>query len=398
MSGAPAAYLGADVFDGERLLEDHALVVEGGRIGAILPAAECPAQARRVTLEGGVLAPLFVDLQVNGGGGVMFNDDPSPATLRKIVRAHARLGTGALLPTLITDTPERTRAAIEAVAAAIDEGLAGIAGLHLEGPHLSVARKGAHDPALIRPMEPADLEMLLSAARRLPALMVTLAPESTTPAQVRALAAAGVVVSLGHSDADHDACLAHVRAGARCATHLFNAMSQLTNRAPGLVGAVLESGAVSAGIIADGIHVHPATLGTALRAKRGPGTLFLVTDAMAVAGTGLDRFSLNGREVRRRDGRLTLADGTLAGADLEMSAALRLLTGRLDLPLAEALAMATSRPARIIGAEGRLGRLAPGMAADFLHLDAGLRLGRVWRAGDGGGGAADPAHIGAADG
>ncbi len=210
--------------------------------------------------------------------------------------------------------------------------------------------------------------------------MVTVAPETVTPDQIRALAAAGVIVSLGHSDADFDTCTRAVDAGARCATHLFNAMSQLGSREPGLVGAALASGGLNAGLIADGIHVHPASIGAALRAKRGPGQVFLVTDAMATAGSDIDGFSLNGRRIERRDGRLTLADGTLAGADLSMARALQVMTGDVGLALEAALAMATSVPAGVIG-RGDLGRLASGGPADFVHLGPDLGLRGAWRGG-----------------
>ncbi len=370
MSMELAACSGAEIFDGEQMFPNHALLVEQGIIRAIVPDSDIPGRAARIVLDGGILAPGFVDLQVNGGGGVMFNDNPDVATLRIMADAHRNLGTAAFLPTLITATPARVAVAIDAVAAAIEAGVTGIAGLHLEGPHLSLARKGAHDGTLIRPMEPADLDILLQAAERLPALMITIAPENVTPEQVRSLADAGVVVSLGHSDAGFETCMRYADAGARCVTHLFNAMSQLQSRAPGLVGAALQSDVLSAGLIVDGIHVHPAAMALALRAKRtGSGAMFLVTDAMALAGTDADRFMLGGREVRRRSGRLTLPDGTLAGADLDMCTAVRRLVRELDVPVGEALAMATALPASLIGHSDHLGRLVPGARAHVIHLD-----------------------------
>ena len=375
----PVAYRASAVFDGTRMLPGHALVVEDGRVATIAGPGEVPADVRLVDLGDGILAPGFVDLQVNGGGGVMFNAAPSVDTLRVIAQAHAGLGATTILPTLITDTPARTRAAIEAAIAATEQGVAGIGGLHLEGPHLSLARKGAHDPALIRPMGPADLAALLEAARRLPVLKVTVAPENVSRDQVAALAGAGVLVSLGHTDADFDTCMDYAAAGARCATHLFNAMSQMQNRAPGLVGAVLHNGALSSGLIADGIHVHPAAMAAALRAKRGPGAVFLVSDAMASAGTDLESFDIGGRLVLRRDGRLTLEDGTLAGADLALATALQTLTGKVGMDVAEALTMATARPAALAGLSA--GRLQPGAQADFIHLDRGLVLRGVWQNG-----------------
>lgn len=373
-------YLGAEVFDGEGLAPGG-LLVEDGHVAAVLRPEEPARGAAVVDLGGGLVAPGFVDIQVNGGGGVMFNDAPEVATLRRMADAHARLGTLTILPTLITDTPEVTRAAIAAVAQAVAEGLPGIAGLHLEGPHLSLARKGAHDPDLIRPMGGDDLRFLLDAARSVPRLLLTIAPESVDKEQISALSDAGVIVSLGHTDAGFATCRAAFDAGARVATHLFNAMSPLGNREPGLVGAVLASGAVSAGIIADGIHVHPASLRVALAAKAGPGSLFLVTDAMAPAGTDMRSFRLNGREIRRENGRLTLTDGTLAGADLDMTRALRVITRDAGLALDRALVMATSVPARVAGLDDRSGALAPGRQADFVHLSDGLELRGVWQRG-----------------
>lgn len=378
MSAAVKAFVGATLFDGEALLEGQALVVDGNRIAALCPVKDVPANAEVIVLEGGILAPGFVDLQVNGGGGVMLNDAPDVDTLRIMARAHARIGATTILPTLITDTPDYVARAIEAVAAAVEQNVAGIGGLHLEGPHLSISRKGAHDPHLIRLMRAEDLAGLITAAARLPVLKVTLAPESVSDDQIRVLSEAGVLVSLGHTDAGFAVCEAAAQAGARCVTHLFNAQSQLGNREPGTVGAALQLGALSAGLIADGIHVHPASMALALRAKSGPGSLFLVSDAMASAGSDIGSFTLNGRLIRRDGDRLTLEDGTLAGAHLELATAVRNLTRLCDWPLPAALAMATSRPAALIGKAGEIGSLRPGALADLVHLSDDLALRDVW--------------------
>ena len=357
-----SALTGARIFDGETLHERAALVLEGDRIATLIPVAELPPDLPRQHLTG-VIAPGFIDLQVNGGGGRMVDGTTDLAFLTDLCALHRRLGTAGILPTLITDTPEATAAVIAAGVAATRAQVPGFLGLHLEGPHLDPRRKGAHDPALIRPMTPDDLNRLCDAARALPALMVTLAPESATPDQIATLTAAGAVVSLGHSDCSYDVALAAHRAGARIATHLFNAMSQIGNREPGLVGAVLTSG-LGAGIIADGIHVHPATLRLALAAK--PDGLFLVSDCMAFAGSDATELRLNGRLVLRRNSRLTLEDGTLAGADLTLPRAVPLLIGQANCPPERALAMATRIPAGIIDAP--LGCLQPGVAADLVHL------------------------------
>lgn len=359
------AYLGADIFDGKTRHAGCALVVSGAVVEGI---ADQFGDARIVHLEGGVLCPGFVDLQVNGGGGVMFNDDQSVSALRIIAQAHAGLGATSILPTLITDTPERTAQAVTAVAQAVVEDVDGILGLHLEGPHLSIARKGAHDAALIRPMTDADMAVLLEAVERLPMLKITVAPETVTPAQINVLSRAGVLVSLGHSDANFDVCARAVDAGACCVTHLFNAMSPLGSREPGLVGAALTLGDVSVGLIADGVHVHPASLRTALAAKAGPGEVFLVSDAMAVAGSNLTEFTLNGRRVMRSEGRLTLEDGTLAGADLDLLTAVRNVAAWGAVSGDDAMAMATLRPAALCPPALGVGRLTAGARADFVHL------------------------------
>ncbi|WBL34057.1 N-acetylglucosamine-6-phosphate deacetylase [Sinirhodobacter sp. HNIBRBA609] len=381
MTQQTLTFLNGPIFDGQQLRAGLAARFEGGKLAALGPENVIGRAGKIVDLAGDILGPGYVDLQVNGGDGVMFNDDPSVSTLRRIAGAHRRLGVAALLPTLITDTREKTQAAIAAAIEAVREAVPGIAGLHLEGPHLSLARKGAHDPALIRPMDDEDLAMLLAAAAELPVLKITIAPENVTLEQVQSLARAGVLVSLGHSDANFDTCQAYFAAGARCVTHLFNAMSQLGNRNPGLVGATLANGAVSAGLIADSIHVHPQTLRAAWAAKTGPGRLFLVSDAMAVAGSDATQFTLEGRLIRREGGRLTLEDGTLAGADLDLTTAIRVLVNDVGVGLPEALRAATSAPAAIIG-QTTQGQLAIGCKLDsVIRIDVStqrnlLRLSR----------------------
>jgi N-acetylglucosamine-6-phosphate deacetylase len=312
----------------------------------------------------------------------MFNDQPVLKGIRTICEAHGALGSTGLLPTLITDTPEVTASAINAGISASKARVPGFLGLHLEGPHLDPKRKGAHEAALIRPMGDADLERLLGAAARLPVLMVTVAPANVTLEQISALSRAGVIVSLGHADASHDEARAAFAAGAASVTHLFNAMSPLGHHEPGLAGAALDSSEAWVGVIADGIHVAPETLRIALAGRRVPDRMLAVSDAMAVAGTLRKEFTLRGRKILRRDGRLTLADGTLAGADIDLAGSVRVLVDQVGLSLERALRMVTAAPAECIGSGGRLGCLKPGVAADFVHLDQGLHLRRVWRGGD----------------
>jgi len=365
------------VFDGDSFHDRAAVLLDQGRILGLVAQADLPPDVP-VTRVAGLLAPGFVDAQVNGGGGVLLNDAPTPDAMQTIAAAHRPYGTTALLPTLITDTPQAVTAAIAACTAASGA----VAGLHLEGPHLAPARKGTHLASLMRPMSAADLDELCAAARMLPALLLTVAAEQVTPAQVRALVAAGATVSLGHTDCTADQAAALFAAGASGVTHLFNAMSGLGHRAPGLVGAALEAPGVWAGIIADGCHVDPAALRIALRAKRVPGRLFLVTDAMSLVGSDGDSLMLNGRTIRRHAtpgtvSRLTLADGTLAGSDLDMATAVRFAVEHLDLELAEVLRMASLYPATFLRLPGR-GRLAPGYRADMVALGDELRVTGVW--------------------
>ena len=373
------AYTGARIFDGETIWERSALVVDGGRIEGII-AADSPTTAERVPLAGGILAPGFVDLQVNGGGGAQFNLAPTVETIATICSTFARFGTTACLPTLITDTRETTATAIAAGIAAAQQEVPGFLGLHLEGPHLSVARKGAHDPALIRPMDEADLVALIEARAKLPNLLTTVAAETVTPNQITRLREAGVVVSIGHSNASYATVQAAAEAGASMVTHLFNAQSQLGNRDPGVVGAALDLGSLWAGLIADGIHVDAASIGVALRAKRGPGRIFLVTDAMAPTGTDEETFELTGRTVYRKDGALRLADCTLAGADLTMVDAVAYAHRTLGLALEETLRMAARYPSQAIG-EGARGVIENGVRADLVHLSDDLAVRRTIIAG-----------------
>jgi N-acetylglucosamine-6-phosphate deacetylase len=378
MTGQPYALLGARLFDGEIWHEDRALVVDGETVREIVQRGDLSADIQAFELEGGMLVPGFVDLQVNGGGGVMFNDTQNVETIRTVCAAHAPFGTTALMVTLITDTPEITSAAVAACAEAIECRVPGLLGLHLEGPHLSVARKGAHDPKLIRKMEEADLSFLIEAKTRIPALLSTVAVESVSVEQVKALAEAGIIVSLGHTEATYADAAARVAVGATMVTHLFNAMSQIGNREPGLAGAALNLANVSAGLIADGIHVDTTTIAIALRAKRQPGHIFLVTDAMATIGTEMTSFTLNGRTIHRNNGSLRLADGTLAGADLDMISAVRFIHRTVGADLGEALRMASLYPAQAIGCADRLGWLGSGSAASMVHLSDELDVQRVW--------------------
>lgn len=365
----PTIFRGAKVFDGFRFLSEDRLAINQGKVSDSVAGEE-------ISLKGGYLLPGLLDLQVNGGGGHQVSGQTTLADLQQVCDTHARLGSTGILPTLITDTPQATAAVLAAGTEAVNV-VPGFLGLHLEGPHLDPRRKGAHEASLIHAMTEDDLNRLCTAAKCLPSLMVTVAPESASPAQISSMASAGIVVSLGHTDCSHQTAVEAIRAGARCVTHLFNAMSQLGSREPGLVGAAMTE-QVHCGLIADGIHVAPASIRIAHGAN--PNALFLVSDCMAFAGTSLTEMELGGRPILRRNGQLTLQDGTLAGADLSMTQAVKVIVQQVGLPVETAFSMATSRPAACLGRKD-IGTLLPGATADFIHLDAGLSLCGVWRAG-----------------
>jgi N-acetylglucosamine-6-phosphate deacetylase len=364
---------GARIFDGERFFDDHAVVVEGDRIAAILPYSERPDGATR-DLGGGLLAPGYIDVQVNGGGGVLFNDDPTPEGIARIATAHRKYGTVGLLPTLVTDTPQVMAAAIAATREARQRTPATL-GIHLEGPFLDPLRKGAHELGYIRKLEPDDIAAIVEA--NCGAVMLTLAPNQVSAADIARLAQQGVLISLGHSNASYAEACAAVKAGARAFTHLFNAMSAPAGREPGMVGAALDLDEAFVGIIADGHHVHEASLRIAFAAKRHD-RFMLITDAMPPAAGGPDQFDLQGRRVTRADGYLRLEDGTLAGSVLTMDEAVRYAVKVARLDLGDALAMASRVPATFLRREADLGRIASGYLASLVHLDDDLRVLGTW--------------------
>lgn len=365
-------FVGARIFDGFAFRDDCAVVSEGPTIRGLVRYDERPA-GETVDLGGGMLTPGFVDWQVNGGGGYLVNAAPTRETLRGIVEAHRRFGTTALSPTVITDAP----AVLEAALHAAREPIEGSLGLHVEGPFIDPRRNGAHPVEHIRAMREADARRLIDAR----ACVVTVAPASVPLELMALLAAHGVVVSLGHSEAGAEEARACFDAGARCVTHLFNAMSQLGHRAPGVVGAALADPRVFAGFIADGLHVHETAGRLAFRLK-GPERLTLVSDAMPPAAGGPDSYELNGRRVTRRGLRLTLDDGTLAGAVITLHDAIRYAVQKLGASLEDALRMATSTPARLLRVADRHGVLRAGARADLVHLGSDLALLGVWFGGE----------------
>lgn len=350
------------LFDGEAFHRDVPVTIEDGLIASL----DTASGAKEIRYPG-TLVPGFIDVQVNGGGGALFNSSPTVACIETIGKAHARFGTTGFLPTLITDDVLVMAKAADAVASAVAQKSAGVLGVHFEGPHLSVPKKGVHPQGFIR--EITEAELAIFCRQDLGIRVVTLAPENVSPEVIRLLVESGVKVCLGHSNADYDTVVAALAAGATGFTHLYNAMSPLGSREPGVVGAAIESETAWCGLIVDGHHVHPAAARVALRAKPR-GKVMLVTDAMPPVGMDDETsFELFGTQVLRVGDRLNAVTGELAGCVLDMATAVENSVKMLGLPLGEALRMASLYPAEFLGIAESVGRLAVGQRADLVLLD-----------------------------
>ncbi|WP_267389147.1 N-acetylglucosamine-6-phosphate deacetylase [Sphingomonas sp. GC_Shp_3] len=370
------ALTGARIVLANRIVDGQALIVDGARIVGVTDSV--PGTCERHDLGGGWLLPGFIDTQVNGGGDVLFNDMPSVAGIRTIAQAHRRYGTTGLLPTLISDRAPVVEAAIAAGEDAIAGGVPGVLGVHIEGPHLNPDKKGIHDAARFSAIDPEALARLTAPTRG--RRIVTLAPELAPAGAVRALAEAGVLVCAGHSLADYDQTRAALVDGLAGFTHLFNAMTQFLSRDPGMVGAALEDRASHFGLIADGLHVHPATLRVAMLA-RGVEGIMLVTDAMPPVGGRRDRFTLMGQDISVVGGTCRGPDGTLAGSALTMAQAFRNAMELMGCDIIAASRMASGNPARFLRLDQHTGTIASGLRADLVHLDDARKVTATWIAG-----------------
>jgi N-acetylglucosamine-6-phosphate deacetylase len=365
----------SQLFDGDHIRKNASVLVKNG---AILDVVSGKAQNAITLKEDALLAPGFIDCQVNGGDGVMFNDDPSPETIATIADAHRRFGVTSFLPTFISDTREKMRMAIAAVDEVISQGQLSVLGIHLEGPFLNPKRRGAHAQEHIAGARADDIDLLSSLKKG--TTLVTLAPEVMPEGFISALKQRGIIICAGHTDARSEEIETALQQGVRGFTHLYNAMSQMTSRAPGAVGACLADSESFAGIIADGHHVSAEALRVALKSKTAR-KLFLVSDAMASFGTELKSFSLFGEKIYVERGRLSTASGTLAGAQLDIASAMRFMIKHAGATLNEALTMTSSTPATFLRLENKIGRIAPGLRADFIVLDASLSVSEYWVAG-----------------
>ncbi|MFW9437604.1 N-acetylglucosamine-6-phosphate deacetylase [Xanthomonas euvesicatoria] len=377
---ATQALCNARVLTDNGLQDGLVVVLAGTQIQAIVPADDARvAQAHtRVDLGGATLLPGFIDIQVNGGGGVLFNNARDPQALATIAAAHRRFGTTGMLPTLISDTAQVMAEAIDATRQAIAQGVPGVLGIHLEGPYLSPARKGTHDAGKFR--VPDAHEIAVDTSLDNGVTLITLAPERVLLDDIRAFVAGGAIVFAGHTAATYEQACEGIAAGVSGFTHVYNAMSQLAGREPNAVGAALEDPNVWCGVIVDGVHVHPASLRVALAAKPR-GKLLLVTDAMPMVGSDSASFDLYSETITAVDGVVRNADGALAGSALDMATAVRNSVRWLGVDLAEAARMASTYPAQCIGLGERLGRIAPGYQADLVLVDDDVQVLSTWVAG-----------------
>ena len=370
------ALVNGRILIGDDLVEGQSVLLDQGRILDIVSPADARCRhAPQRDLGGQLLLPGFIDVQVNGGGGRLFNDAPDINVIREIGQAHRRFGTTSFLPTLISADLDVVARAISAVQAAIDTGVPGVLGIHIEGPFLNVARKGVHDPAKLRELDSSAIGLLTSL--RGGRTLVTLAPEMTTPALIGKLVKAGVVVSAGHTNATYADIAEALQHGLTGFTHLFNAMSQLTGREPGAVGAALDDANSWCGIIVDGQHISPVVLRIALRCKRND-RFMLVTDAMPSVGTSIRSFDLQGRKITVSGTMCVDEDGRLAGSNIDMASCVRNAMTLLQLSLPEAVRMASWHPAEFLGLSHELGRIARGYRANLVLASEQLEVLDTW--------------------
>lgn len=370
------ALMGGRVLTPNGVRTDCTVILDGARIEALVaPDDPRTRDARIEDLKGQLLAPGLIDTQVNGGGGVLFNDGPDSGSIRAIGEAHRRFGTTGFLPTLISDDLDVIARAIAAVQSAIASGIPGVLGIHIEGPFLNRARRGVHDAKHLRKLDSSIVPLLCSLG--VGKTLVTLAPEMTTPEVIAELTARGVIVAAGHSNATFSQATRAIAHGLRGFTHLFNAMSPLAPREPGAVGAALYDDSTWCGIIVDGHHVDPITLQLALRCKRHD-RFVLVTDAMPAVGSNADSFVLQGKTIRVVNGVCRDDQGTLAGTALDMATAVRNAVSMLGVEVSEALRMASQYPAEYLGLGHELGRIAPGYRANLALFDERMHIRRTW--------------------
>ena len=372
------AICAARIFNGEKMLHDHAVVVENERITGVVETAKLPTGISQINREGGILAPGFIDVQVNGGGGVLLNNTPERNTLDTMTSAHRRYGTTAMMPTIVSDTTHRQKECVEAIQAAMSGGNQSVLGVHLEGPFLDLEKRGVHKADTIREIQDTDMDWLCTL--QIPTIIVTLAPEHTRAGQIRQLTDAGILVCAGHTNAHYEELSLAIAEGLRGFTHLYNAMRPQSGREPGVVGAALDSDTTWVGIIADGHHVHPANIRIVQKTKPRGKTL-LVSDAMATVGGLESFFEIYGEIIEEKEGRLINSEGVLAGSAIGMIDAVRICTELVGIPLEESLRMASLYPAEFLHKDANLGRISEGFRADMVCFECNYSVLDTWVAG-----------------
>jgi N-acetylglucosamine-6-phosphate deacetylase len=371
-----SVFYNGTIFTGEEVLTSHALIINNDKISKIIPISDIPENiANRYDLKGQTLVPGFIDMQVNGGGGIMFNSDPCVETIKQIAQGHMCFGTTGMMPTLITTSFAQMKKAISAIEKAIAEKVPGILGIHLEGPFLSEVKKGAHDAEKFCAIDEQGLSIMTSA--RAGKTIVTIAPELTTNNIISRLNKDGIIVCAGHSNANYQQAIQAIDAGLHGFTHLYNAMTGLESRSPGMVGAAISDERTWFGIIADGYHMHPSAFKVAVRAKKTGGAI-LVTDAMATVGSSKDSFILDDEEIKSVNGQCVNASGSLAGSDLNMNQAVKNAISFANISWQEAVRMASLYPARALGLDHLYGKIEKGFLANFVLLDNHFNVNSTW--------------------
>jgi N-acetylglucosamine-6-phosphate deacetylase len=373
------ALIGARVFDGEVFLNDTAVIIDADKIIELAPISQLDNSIKKIDLKGGVIAPGFIDLQVNGGGGAFFTNDTSVKAIQTMVQGHRPTGTTSMMPTLISDTKEVHQAGVQAIYDAVEQGNPGVLGVHIEGPFFSMEKRGAHHERYIREMDENDEAWLekISGFKTI----ITLAPEHTKPGQIKALSDAGIVVCAGHTNAHYEEVVRGIDEGLLGFTHLYNAMRPQSGRDPGTVGAALESDNTWCGIIVDNHHVHVGSIRVALAAKP-KGKLYLVSDSMSTVGSDVKSFTIYGETISEQDGALVNAEGRLAGSAIGMIDAVRINTLDVGVELGESLRMASLYPAEFMQLDNKLGRIQAGYRADLTHFNDDFVVENTWVAGE----------------
>lgn len=381
----PFALVGARIFTGDIFLDNHAVIVNGDRIESIIPAQDLPENIQQIPLENGILAPGFIDLQVNGGGGEFFTQNTSLSAIKTMLDAHRKFGTTSLLPTLISSSADIHHKAVNSVITAMQAGFSGVLGVHIEGPFFALNKRGAHAEKFIREINSSDMNWFDEIAKNADLkVLLTLAPETIPPGIIQQLSQKGVLVFAGHTDATYEQIQTATKEGLCGFTHLYNAMRNSSAREPGVVGAALENQQTWCGIIIDGHHVHPASARIAYAAK--PEKIFLVSDAMATVGSTEKTFQLYDEKINESQMDSTAClinqEGKLAGSAIGLIDAVKLNTQWVGVDLAESLRMASLYPARCLKLDHQLGKIQPGYRADLVHFTEDFQVTSTWVAGD----------------